>query len=106
MSRAGQWNDIASLLQNLKFVCGKCSVGLAYDLVGDYQVESDQPKAFEKEQRRILDSSAVLAFGGFVSRNAHILSIKPMLTLQQALNEPEGVVSAAAAREIASSKCL
>ena len=100
LSRAGDWGTVSSLLTSLNFIQGKCSVGLTYDLVGDYLVEPDQPKLFEKEQRRVLAAAAVMEFDSFVSRNAHVLHSKPALALQQALNEPDDRSITAAARAL------
>jgi telomerase protein component 1 len=88
LSHSGQWVLVAKTLCNLNFIRGKCAVGLGLELVRDYLGERSESKAFEREQRKLLSQENVIEYASFVMRNMHILSRKPALTWQQALNEP------------------
>ena len=86
--KADKFQEVSQILRNLKFIQAKCCVGQAYDLIGDYYIEECAFKPFEKDRRRNVFRRELSDYKSFVTRNAHVISVKPSLTIQQALNEP------------------
>ena len=86
--KADKHQEASMILRNLKFIQSKCCVGQAYDLIGDYYLEEIAFKPYEKDRRRNVFRQEIADYKSFVMRNAHIISVKPSLTIQQALNEP------------------
>jgi WD40 repeat protein len=89
---AGMWGGLTRTLTDLAFIEAKCGAGLIYDLIGDYDAALRSGGLSRQQQARINQ------FARFVRANANLLAAHPRLTLQQALNEPDYVAPARAAR--------
>jgi len=90
--RAKMWPELEMTLSDLDFLQAKCSAGLIYDLVADYDTALADP-GLPTERR-----AAVEDFARFVRAHSHVLSKHPGLMFQLALNEPDQTAPARAAR--------
>lgn len=90
MAKAQMWEELESVLCDLAFVKLKCTLGMAFDLISDYN------EALATDYR--WDGRARLEeFQSFFASNAHILGHFPDLALQQAANQPDASAPAQAA---------
>ncbi|XP_019622302.1 PREDICTED: telomerase protein component 1-like [Branchiostoma belcheri] len=89
LASAGAFNQLEDVLTNLNFVKTKCTMGMAAQLMEDYQAQGcpSLSRINARLQDKFLAEPKVQQFSSFVSRNLHILSAYPALTLQQAANE-------------------
>ncbi|CAF4607539.1 unnamed protein product [Rotaria sp. Silwood1] len=94
-----------SLLTNLKFIAGKCRVGLVQSLIDDYElIKSLSKVSTHKQTSSIMKTKSISStntkeqpinevflqqYRSFIQRNSHILVVNPSLIYQQALNELE-----------------
>lgn len=90
--KAKMWADLEKTLCDLDFLLAKCSAGLVYDLVADYDAVLADPK-LPSARRPVLED-----FARFVRAHSHVLSKHPGLMFQLALNEPDRTAPAQAAR--------
>eukprot|EP00736_Rhodelphis_marinus_P009553 Rmarinus@m.20301 len=89
--QAGQWHYVEKNLCNLDYVDAKCRAGRLGELLEEYQarvhlhnlMDTVQQHRAEKQFARITD------FKFFVQSQAHILTDRPHLCVQQALNQPD-----------------
>ena len=89
MYMGGMWKELEELLTNINYVVNKCHAGLAHRLIEDYTPSVvNLPAAKTREVAKFMQLPKVKEFRQFVSRNLHILTLNPSLTLQQAINEP------------------
>eukprot|EP00058_Branchiostoma_floridae_P011084 XP_002596572.1 hypothetical protein BRAFLDRAFT_128562 [Branchiostoma floridae] len=90
LASAGAFKQLEEVLTNLNFVKTKCMMGMAAHLMEDYQAQGcpSLSRINARMQTKFLADPRVQQFSSFVSRNLHILSTYPALTLQQAANEP------------------
>ncbi len=101
LMKAGEWTQLENMLCNINFLVSKCKLGLVQQLLEDYTPSATLlPPGKGKELARFLQQSRVLEFKSFVSRNLHVLTSSPSLTLQQAANEPTTSLVSKAAVEI------
>lgn len=84
-----EFKELKMLLCSLNFIHSKCQLGLAIQLMDDYQDKELFSKMAEKEQNKMMNLEEVKQFKLFVSRQIHVLSGYPALTWQQARNEPD-----------------
>ena len=87
------WSELEYTLCDLSFIEAKCTAGMVYDLIADYNaalVAQDMPP---DTQRRIAE------FAHFLETQSHVLARCPALTFQQALNEPDATAPAQAAHQ-------
>lgn len=87
LARSGSFSRLEQVICSLWFIYCKCMLGMAPQLIEDYQSLEFSNRFMEKEQAKFLDRKAVKDYKSFVSRNLHILSSHPALTWQQATNE-------------------
>lgn len=87
------WIRVKETLSDLDFVEAKCTAGLVYELLPDYQRAIDQ----SKNAGVIL--GPVSEYFQFVRNRAHLLSLHPQLTFQEASNFVEGSVASLDAME-------
>jgi WD40 repeat protein len=90
LSKARMHDELVVLLTDLTFVRAKCSAGMTYNLVADYNAAlsgADPARA----------TPALAEFAGFVVRRAHRLAERPALVFPLAINEPDGSAPAQAA---------
>ena len=90
--QARMWRQLARTLTDLAFIETKCAAGLTYDLIGDYDAALHSP-FFPRRYRQRIDQ-----FARFVRANANLLVLRPELTFQQALNQPDSTAPAQSAR--------
>ncbi|XP_066270990.1 telomerase protein component 1-like [Branchiostoma lanceolatum] len=90
LANAGAFRQLEEVLTNLNFVKTKCTMGMAAQLMEDYQAQGCPSlcRINARMQTKFLADPRVQQYSSFVSRNLHILSTYPALTLQQAANEP------------------
>lgn len=81
-AKAGQGERLNSILTNLEFIEAKCAAGMTSGLLNDYQLPLIIVEKLERTARIQLEE-----FGHFVQSQAHILSVHPELTFQQAANQ-------------------
>jgi WD40 repeat protein len=86
------WRRLSLTLCDLDFLQGKCRAGMVYDLVADYDA------ALTREGLPAPRRAQVKEFSRFVRADSHLLSRRPELLLQQALNQPDGTAPATVAR--------
>lgn len=102
---AEEYNYYYTVLTDLKFLSGKCRVGLIQSLIDDYELfksftttsTSKQTSLFSKPKLPMLtntkvqqiDETILQQYRSFIQRNSHILAANPSLIYQQALNELE-----------------
>ena len=92
-TKSGQWELLSGSLGNLAFAEAKCTHGLAYPLMEDYNdALSECPT--DHAARHNLE-----AFQLFYAANVHLLAEAPTLTRQQAANADDGTPPAQAAAE-------
>jgi WD40 repeat protein len=82
LTTAGRSGAAEAFLTDIQFIEAKCAAGLLFDLEEDFQIVL----SLDGEGRR----GAVRDFSQFVAKQAHILSERPWLLRQQAINEPDG----------------
>jgi len=97
LRKTGMWDELEATLCDLAFVEAKCAAGLIYDLIADYQA-TVVTAGLPAEAKERIES-----FARFVRAQAHLLSTRPHLTFQQALNEPDRTGPAQAAARLATS---
>jgi hypothetical protein len=89
----------------LKFIAGKCRVGLIQSLIDDYELIktpstiaiNTQMTSMNKTKlisltntkERQINDIVLQQYRSFIQRNSHILAVNPSLIYQQALNELE-----------------
>jgi WD40 repeat protein len=88
-----QWEKLSSTLCDLDFLQGKCRAGLAYDLVADFDAALAPDGLPEPRPNQVEE------FHRFVRAESHLLSRRPELLLQQALNQPDTTAPATVARD-------
>eukprot|EP01119_Soliformovum_irregulare_P015829 TRINITY_DN4519_c0_g1_i1.p1 TRINITY_DN4519_c0_g1~~TRINITY_DN4519_c0_g1_i1.p1 ORF type:complete len:1529 (-),score=494.33 TRINITY_DN4519_c0_g1_i1:1256-5488(-) len=84
--KAKMWKVVDQTLCSLTFIETKCTLGLAFDLNGDYVEACSEDvnwKGGDKERDHVEQ------FFKFFQANSHILSQNPDLTYQQAINQPD-----------------
>ena len=87
---AGAWKELEEVVCDMHFVITKCQLGSAHSLLEDYTPSLvGQPSGKARELSRFINQPRVQAFKSFVSRNLHVLSATPTLSIQQAINEPK-----------------
>lgn len=93
----------SNVLTDLKFLSGKCRVGLVQSLIDDYELvkstslSNTQINTFSKTKSSLLTNIKdrqineinLQQYRSFIQRNSHILAVNPSLIYQQALNELE-----------------
>ncbi|XP_064629950.1 telomerase protein component 1-like [Lineus longissimus] len=99
LTACGDFDTLTAYLCNLQFIQAKCQLGLAHQLLEDFQVHGVFNKNIEKERQKFLSNPEVEEYRSFVGRNLHILQRFPALTIQQATNEPIDSVIASDADE-------
>lgn len=105
MYMGGMWKELEELLTNVNYVVNKCRAGLAHRLIEDYTPSVVHVSAAKtREVTRFIQVPKIKEFRDFVSRNLHILTLNPSLTLQQAINEPStSLISSEATKVLTSS---
>ena len=105
MYMGGMWKELEELLTNINYVVNKCRIGLAHRLIEDYTPSDVKLSAAKtREVTKFMQLPKVKEFRQFVSRNLHILTLNPSLTLQQAVNEPStSMISLEATKVLTSS---
>ena len=83
-----QWRAHAATLSSLQYIQAMFATGLKFEAVAAYVPRDDLPRTVSAGLARTLDTPALREFGGFVTRNADVLTTAPILTVQQAVNEP------------------
>eukprot|EP01087_Luapelamoeba_hula_P019113 TRINITY_DN6286_c0_g1_i1.p1 TRINITY_DN6286_c0_g1~~TRINITY_DN6286_c0_g1_i1.p1 ORF type:complete len:2354 (+),score=344.36 TRINITY_DN6286_c0_g1_i1:69-7130(+) len=85
---AQRWDDLGKVLSDLAFVEKKISYGHTYDLVEDYLrlAETEEGGNSPVVPHNWPHKAAVALYKAFVQANTSVLSTKPQLTLQQAVN--------------------
>jgi telomerase protein component 1 len=99
---ANEYQLFSSLLTDLKFIAGKCRVGLVQSLIDDYELIKTssiitQTSSINKTKLislintkdRQINEIYLQQYRSFIQRNSHILAVNPSLIYQQALNELE-----------------
>ncbi len=99
---ADEYKLFYSLLTDLKFLAGKCRVGLIQSLIDDYELIklssiNTQINSINKTKiisltnikDRQINEIYLQQYRSFIQRNSHILIVNPSLIYQQALNELE-----------------
>jgi len=99
---ANEYQLFSSLLTNLKFIAGKCRVGLVQSLIDDYEliktssiitqtnsINKTKTISLMNTKDRQMNEINLQQYRSFIQRNSHILSVNPSLIYQQALNELE-----------------
>jgi hypothetical protein len=95
LAEAGLWDELAAVLTDLRFMEAKCTAGLTYELVGDYNAALGA-QGLPAEARAGIDP-----FGRFVRAHSHQLARRPDLLLPLAYNEAaSGVVAERAALQL------
>ena len=105
---ANEYKLYSSTLTDLKFLAGKCRVGLVQALIDDYELSKSVATAatsissFSRTKtntataalakERQLNEQGLQQYRSFIQRNSHILAVNPSLIYQQALNELETTV--------------
>ncbi|CAF0781386.1 unnamed protein product [Adineta steineri] len=96
----------STILTDLKFIAGKCRVGLVQSLIDDYElinttssiaVTNTHTSLFNRAKKPLVTSTKdrqtseiiLQQYRSFIQRNSHILAVNPSLIYQQALNELE-----------------
>mmetsp|Transcript_13076 Transcript_13076/g.21445 ORF Transcript_13076/g.21445 Transcript_13076/m.21445 type:complete len:1525 (+) Transcript_13076:181-4755(+) len=119
--QAGMWSEVEGVLTDLSFIEGRCNGGSVHALLGDYALALGEEGEREEEEELMLfrkTSAAkktaaklsgegrerVKEFAKFVRANAHVLAVKPHLTLQQAFNSPSTSAPFIAAQSILSKR--
>eukprot|EP00276_Gloeochaete_wittrockiana_P009833 CAMPEP_0184652704 /NCGR_PEP_ID=MMETSP0308-20130426/10405_1 /TAXON_ID=38269 /ORGANISM="Gloeochaete witrockiana, Strain SAG 46.84" /LENGTH=2826 /DNA_ID=CAMNT_0027087733 /DNA_START=120 /DNA_END=8601 /DNA_ORIENTATION=+ len=115
------WEDLETVLTNMKFIQAKCAAGMTYDLISDYMafMEAIRKHADDTLPRtsseNILEDdllelgelsnvpsdmamTRVKHFFRFVRKNGYLLSQEPSLLFQLAYNEADFTAPAIAAR--------
>ena len=105
MYMGGMWKELEGLLTNINYVVNKCYAGLAHRLIEDYTPSVVQIAAgIKREVTKFMQVPKIKEYRQFVSRNLHILTLNPSLTLQQAINEPStSLISSEATKVLISS---
>jgi len=94
-----------SILTDLKFIAGKCRVGLIQSLIDDYELiktpstiaintqitsmNKSKLISLTNTKERQINEIVLQQYRSFIQRNSHILAVNPSLIYQQALNELE-----------------
>ncbi|CAF3633220.1 unnamed protein product [Rotaria sordida] len=101
---AEEYKLFNTILTNLKFIAGKCRVGLIQSLIDDYELiksSSTNTQISSIMKTKPISSSIITTkerqinevylqqYRSFIQRNSHILTVNPSLIYQQALNELE-----------------
>ena len=72
---SGNYRELHNALCNLHFIEAKSSLGLAPQLLEDFQVKGHKVnKVNEKERAKFLETEHVRDYLSFVSSNVHILA--------------------------------
>lgn len=93
----------SNLLTDLKFIAGKCRVGLVQSLIDDYELiksssisttqissmSKTKPISLVNTKEKQINELNLQQYRSFIQRNSHILAVNPSLIYQQALNELE-----------------
>ena len=105
MYMGGMWKELEELVTNINYVVNKCCAGLAHRLIEDFTPPVTYlSTAKTREVTKFMQLPKVQEFRHFVSRNLHILTLNPSLTLQQAINEPStSLISSEATKVLTSS---
>lgn len=85
IAAAQDWNKLAEILCDIKFIINKCCFGMVYDLINNYKTYLDNtPKDFAAY-------NLVKDFHNFIQRNAYLFVRRPErdIFIQQALNEAD-----------------
>ena len=99
---ADEYKLFSSILTDLKFLSGKCRVGLVQSLIDDYELTKPTSSATQtinlsktkgmlavNTKERQMNEASLQQYRSFVQRNNHILAVNPSLIYQQSLNELE-----------------
>ncbi|KAK3603040.1 hypothetical protein CHS0354_037788 [Potamilus streckersoni] len=105
LAQSGSFQVLETVVCSMRFVYAKCMMGMAPNLMEDYQPQ-DVGKSLEREQLKFIMKTRVEEYKSFVSRNFHILTSHPALTWQQASNEPASSAPALDMRTILGSPTL
>ncbi|KAL4232139.1 hypothetical protein ACF0H5_009714 [Mactra antiquata] len=105
LMKSSSYTELKEVICSLQFIRSKCMLGLASDLIEDYQPLETNNKLLEREQARFFDEKIIKEYKSFVSRNLHVLSSHPALTWQQAYNEKSTSHPAEDVRSILASEC-
>jgi WD40 repeat protein len=100
-TKARDWEGAKRILCDLKFIEAKCTAGMAYELVTDYQVPAPKYQvvvAAMHGEALWSGKFPISEFSRFMQNQAHILAEYPSLTFQQAANQPDTSPVAATAR--------
>lgn len=85
---AGCYEELADVLTSLQFIQAKLQLGLASELIEDFQANVKPPNSLAgKKQITFKNDTDVLQFKDFIIGNTHHFA-NPMLMYQLALNEP------------------
>jgi len=90
---AQMWAELESILCDLGFVQLKCRLGMAFDLLADYNEALATDHMWDGRAR-------IEEFQAFFAANVHVLSQLPDLTIQQAANQPDSSAPAKAAEAL------
>lgn len=86
LQQGQMWETLASILTSLEFVETKCHQGMAIELINDLSDALNQPEVGELDVQM---RGAVHHFYRFLINNGGVISQRPQLFLQQALNQPD-----------------
>ncbi|CAF2533417.1 unnamed protein product [Rotaria sp. Silwood2] len=102
---AEEYTLFSLILTNLKFIAGKCRVGLVQSIIDDYELIKSSSIISIKTQTSSITKTKLQSsintkdqqinevflqqYRSFIQRNSHILAVNPSLIYQQALNELE-----------------
>eukprot|EP01113_Clastostelium_recurvatum_P018405 TRINITY_DN2169_c0_g1_i12.p1 TRINITY_DN2169_c0_g1~~TRINITY_DN2169_c0_g1_i12.p1 ORF type:complete len:2586 (+),score=522.10 TRINITY_DN2169_c0_g1_i12:146-7903(+) len=89
--RAKMFKEAEAILTDLTFIERKCSLGMTFDLIGDYNemTQNTNARSFIGSGLTPESLNRVKEFGKFVMECSHILSRQPSLTFQEASNQPD-----------------
>ena len=87
------WKKPETTLCDLSFIEAKCSAGMIYDLITDYNA------SVESNKLPLTNRKSIESFARFIRAQSHVLAKHPTLVLQQAFNQPDSTVPAQIAHQ-------
>ncbi len=83
------YDQVVSVLCNLKFIEKKAIFGMTYELINDFQrLEPELPDNYRER---------VEPYNDFLLANVHVITMFPKLVIQQAVNLPTSNIVTSAA---------